>query len=91
MRSLAQKQIQAVLEDQRLDQLVNITDEDAHGLKIDVKEGHEETNQLFYSILNNVCAKGLAKYNIKKFNDQRDGALVWKTLKQYYDQDGDKD
>ena len=28
---------------------------------------------------------------IRKFNDQRGGALAWKPLKYYYDQDSDKD
>ena len=32
------------LEDQGQDELVNIKDEDAHGLKIDVKEGYEDSN-----------------------------------------------
>ena len=32
---------------------------------------------------------GIAKYNISKFNDQRDEALVWKTLKEYYDRGGE--
>ena len=79
-----------MLESQGLDELVNIKDDDAHGLKIDVKEGYEESNQLFYSVLKNVCAKGLAKSKIKKFNDQRDGTLAWKTLNEYYYQDREK-
>ena len=41
-------------------------------------------------ILKYVFAKGIAKSKIKKFNDQIDGALAWKTLNKYYDQDGDK-
>ena len=81
----------ALLEAQRLDKLVDIKDEDAHGLKIDVKQGYEESNQLFYSILNNVCTKGLEKFNIKKSNDQIDISLAWKTLKEYCDQDSDKE
>ena len=34
---------------------------------------------------------GLAKSMIINFNDQRYGALAWKTLKEYYYQDGDKE
>ena len=80
-----------MLESQGLDELVNIKDEYAHGLKIDVKEGYEDINQLFYLIPNNVCAKGLPKSNTKKLNYQRYGALVWKNIKEYYDRDGDKE
>ena len=65
-----------LLEYQGLYELFNIKDEGAHGLKIDVKEGCEESNQLFYWILNNICEKGLSKSNIEKFNYQRDGALL---------------
>ena len=79
------------MEAQGLDEFFNIKYEDAHGLKIDVEEVYEDSNQLCYLILNNVCAKGLGKSKINKFNDQRDGALAWKTLKEYYDQDGDKE
>ena len=80
-----------MLEAQGIDEFVNIKDEYTHELKIDVKEGYEDSNQLFYSILKNLFAKGLAKSKNKNFDDQRDRVLVWKTLKEYYDQDGDKD
>ena len=33
-----------------MDELANIKDKDTHGLKIDFKEGYEDSNQLFYSI-----------------------------------------
>ena len=81
---------QELLESHGLDKLVNIKDEDPHGLRIDVKERYDESNQLFYSIPNNVCANRLAKYKIKNFNDQRDGSLACQTLKEYYDQDCEK-
>ena len=55
-----------------------------------MKEVYEQSNQLFYTILNNLCTKGLVRSKIQSFNDQRDGALVWKNLKEYYDQDGGK-
>ena len=73
-----------------MDELANIKDKDTHGLKIDFKEGYEDSNQLFYSITKNVCEKGIEKSNIKNFNDQRDRVLTWKNLKDYCDQDGDK-
>ena len=59
-------------------------------MNIDVKEGYEESNQLFNFIPKNAYAKWLAKSNIKKFNNHRYGALEWKTLKEYYDQDVEK-
>ena len=70
--------------------MVNIKNEDAHGLKIDVRWCYKESNQLFYLIPKNVYTKGLENSNIKKFNDHRDGVLAWKTFKEYYDKDGDK-
>ena len=38
--------------------MVNIKDEDAHGLKVDVKEGYGESNQLFYSVLRMYVQRG---------------------------------
>ena len=75
------EKIEALLESQGLDELVDITDQETHGLKIDVKEGYEESNQLFHLILKNVCEKGIEDSNINNFNNQRYGALTWKTLK----------
>ena len=39
--------IEALLEAQGLNELVNIMDEDAHILNIDVEEGYEETKKLY--------------------------------------------
>ena len=55
---------EALLEAQGLDEFFNIKYEDAHGLKIDAEEVYEESNQLCYLILNNVCKKGLEKSKI---------------------------
>ena len=46
---------------------------------------------MFYLILKNVCAKGIANSKIKMFNDHIYGDSVCKTLKEYCDQDGDKE
>ena len=42
---------EVLLESQGLDELVNIKDEDSHGLRKYFKEGYEEINQFFYLVL----------------------------------------
>ena len=85
------EKFEALLEAQGLDELLRIDEVQEHKLKLSLDKDYEQDNHLFYSILKNSCAKGLAKSKIKSFKEHRDGALAWKVLKEYYDQDGDKE
>ena len=85
------EEFEALLESQNLSDVMDIKDIEEHQEKRKNDAVYDKKTTTLFMILKKKCSKGTALSKIKKYQDTRDGALAWKYLKEYYDQEGNKD
>jgi len=70
--------------------LLEVVDDDAHLQLRREDTDYDGRVRALHAILRRKTAKGTASSKIKKYAGTSDGALAWRMLKQYYNQEGSK-
>ena len=71
--------------------VLNCTDIIEHENKRKTNSSYDRNVRDLYAILKKKTSRGGALNKITKYESTQDGTLAWRYLKEYYDQEGDKD
>jgi len=82
---------EAMVELAGMSDVLQTTNMDEHESLMETDQEYQDQVETLYRILKKKTSKGTALSMIKKFQANKDGVMAWRYLKEYYDQEGDKD